>query len=131
MPSVRPLPEHRWVLLAEYTHTWVHEGVEYSLSIPEGFVFDFASVPRIVWALISPMDLGAAPPLVHDWMYHLRGRTPMLVDGRVRVPKWSRKDADRLFARMMREAGVAKWRRRMAYRAVRLFGGRPFRKGGW
>lgn len=33
---------------------------------------------------------------------------------------WTREDAGRLFARLMREQGVARWRRRAAYLAVRI-----------
>ena len=37
--------------------------------------------------------------------------------------RWSRKEADQVFGRLMREAGVSKIKRRMAYYAVRWFGG--------
>ncbi|MEW8044190.1 MAG: DUF1353 domain-containing protein [Candidatus Sedimenticola endophacoides] len=36
--------------------------------------------------------------------------------------RWSRREADRLFARIMREAGVSRFKRRVAFIGVRLFG---------
>lgn len=102
------------------------------LEVPEGFTHDFASVPRVLWMLISPLDLGLAS-LFHDWLYRAGGRVTTLrwdrTDGRwdpVEDP-WSRRYADELFARMMREQGVPKWRRRAAYLAVRLAGGSSWR----
>jgi hypothetical protein len=32
----------------------------YRLVLPAGFAHDFASIPRVLWALSSPLDLGLA-----------------------------------------------------------------------
>ena len=37
--------------------------------IPEGFVFDGASVPRLLWGLLSPTGLLLIGGLVHDFGY--------------------------------------------------------------
>ncbi len=37
--------------------------------IPQGFVFDGASIPRIFWAILSPIGLLLIPGLVHDFGY--------------------------------------------------------------
>lgn len=106
-----------------------HERNLLRLEVPEDFTHDFASVPRVLWMLISPLDLGVAS-IFHDWLYRKGGRVTTLrwdrADGRwdpVEEP-WSRRYADELFARMMREHGVPRWRRRVAYLAVRFAGGR-------
>ncbi|MEX2473199.1 MAG: DUF1353 domain-containing protein [Gemmatimonadota bacterium] len=102
------------------------------LDVPESFTHDFASVPRVLWMLISPLDLGLAS-IFHDWLYRKGGQVTTLrwdrADGRwdpVEKP-WSRRQTDELFARMMREQGVPKWRRRAAYLAVRFAGGSSWR----
>ena len=79
--------------------------------IPEGFVFDFASVPRPLWWIISPDDDGIAlPGLLHDELY----ATEM----------FSRRVCDGLFLQAMNERGLLPvWKRQCAYWAVRL--------GGW
>lgn len=134
------LPDLRRFRLAEpAAYTWRHaeppapEAV-YRLVVPERFDHDFASVPRLLWTLVAPLDLGIAS-IFHDWLYIEAGRVETLrwaASGWEAVDEpWTREDADRLFARLMREQGVARWRRRAAYLAVRVFAasfwGRPCR----
>lgn len=37
--------------------------------IPKGFIFDGASIPRPLWALLSPTGLLLIPGLIHDFAY--------------------------------------------------------------
>ncbi|MDT0631029.1 DUF1353 domain-containing protein [Rubrivirga litoralis] len=135
-PRQTLLPDLRRFRLADdASYTWRHtpeggaEGV-YRLVVPAGFEHDFASVPRPLWALVAPIDLGIAS-IFHDWLYARAGRAETLRwagrtpgAGWEPVPKWwTRRDADRLFARLMREQGVPRWRRRAAFLAVRAFAG--------
>ena len=130
-PRQTLLPDLRRFRLAdEATYTWRHApeggaaGV-YRLVVPEGFDHDFASVPRPLWSIIAPVDLGIAS-IFHDWLYVNAGRVETLRWTGAWTPvatPWTREDADRLFARLMREQGVARWRRRAAYLAVRAFAG--------
>ena len=125
------LPDLRRFRLADdVVYTWRHAGEGgagvYRLVVPEGFEHDFASVPRPLWVLVAPIDLGIAS-IVHDWLYANAGRVETLRWAGTWEPvatPWTREDADRLFARLMREQGVARWRRRAAYLAVRVFAGR-------
>jgi hypothetical protein len=39
------------------------------ISVPQGFVTDFASVPRLFWSLLRPDGDYTYPAIVHDWMY--------------------------------------------------------------
>ena len=97
------------------------------LRVPDGFTHDFASVPRVLWTLISPLDLGLAS-IFHDWLYRNGGRVTTrrwttATGGWEDVEEpWTRVQADELFARLMREQGVPRWRRRAAYLAVRVAG---------
>jgi hypothetical protein len=135
-PVVRVLGPDRFELLRPYVYQWAapdFDGRRARLAIPMGFVFDYASVPRPVHAFIGRLDLGLVAPLMHDWLYAFGGRLPvgshewLIGDTWQQVGEpWTRRDADRLFGRHMREEGVARWRRRSAYRAVRLFGSRAW-----
>jgi hypothetical protein len=78
------------------------------------FEFDLASIPRPLWALLASHELGIRAPLVHDWLYRNGGRV-----GR---REFSRAQADRFFLRHMKEDGVGRLRRSLAYAAVRVFG---------
>lgn len=135
-PRQTLLPDLRRFRLADdAVYTWRHVdvgspaeappgGAVYRLVVPEGFDHDFASVPRPLWTLIAPIDLGVAS-IFHDWLYVWAGQVETLrwVDGAwepVQTP-WTREQADRLFGRLMREQGVVRWRRRAAYLAVHVF----------
>ena len=99
--------------------------------VKQGFRWDGASVPKILWGLgFKPDGDHRAAALVHDFIYIYKGKLPegsMLSSyddkkEQVQYGSFSRKDSDRMFGRMMREAGVPKFRRTLMKWAVQLFG---------
>lgn len=106
-------------------HRWLFRGDGFVITVPEGFATDLASVPRIVWPLVSAWDLSFAAPILHDYIYAYRGVLP---SGGIYPSDrtFTRRQADRLFAQLMAEEGVVFWRRRLAWLAVRLFGWLPW-----
>jgi hypothetical protein len=136
-PRIKVLGDRAYQLVEEYRILWKNDGVWNMLVIPAGFICDGNSVPWFARPFVpGDWTLGMEAILAHDFIYHRKGRLevnehlvdadpkvgiwvdPLLIgEGFRRV--WSRHDADRLFARLMRDAGVPQWRRRMAYRAVR------------
>ena len=129
--SPHPLIIGYYLLDEDFVYKWVGDGFNRKLIIPKGFVFDLASVPRIFWTPtgISPDRLRWTAPLIHDFLYEHKGKLPAgsyfwQPRGGWEEDKteWTRKNADRLFCRIMREDGIKRWKRRMAYRAVRLGG---------
>jgi hypothetical protein len=132
-PDLRPITERHYRLYQDYCYCWYTRELRNRIRIAAGFTSDGASVPRIAWTFagLTPDGLIRAAALVHDFLYAYSGQLPpgahqieqqpslwMPVTGR-----WSRRDADRLFASIMRESGVSRTRRRIAYLAVRAFGG--------
>lgn len=93
-------------------YTYYHEvkGTEIVVTVPEGFVTDFASIPGPAQALIQPFGRHAPAAVLHDFLYALGQRK-------------ARAYADRLFLHAMKESGVPYWRRSVMYRMVRFFGG--------
>ena len=83
------------------------------VEIPEGFVTDFASIPRFLWFMVPPFGRHAPAAVIHDYLY---------ASGQ----EGARRYADFLFREAMKDSGVPVWRRNMMYFAVR-FGG----KGGY
>ncbi len=136
-PAMRLLPDnHCFVLTEDARYVWCHASEDgryeaLALVVPEGFTHDFASVPRVLWSLVAPFDLGLAS-IFHDWLYRHAGEVVTLgrptggSDWEPIDTPWTRRDADRLFARIMREQGVSKLRRRSAFLAVQRFG-----RAGW
>lgn len=78
------------------------------VSVPEGFVTDYASIPRPLWWLYPPDGSYALPAVVHDYLY--------------RNCRCSRFLADAIFRDAMRSVGVPVLRRIAIYYAVRFFG---------
>ncbi len=154
-PVVQVLADDWFRLRRPWAYEWAWEGDVYRIFIRSGFEFDGASIPPIAHPFFGGRwSLGLGPPLAHDALYRCEGDFTKAVFGihPDETPEsialagkrygwyerlgddsweevdwvWSRKDADRLFGRHMREAGVRRWRRRTAYRTVRLFG-----RGSW
>ena len=90
------------------------------VTVPEGFVYDKASVPSLVWWYLPRDDKGFTDAaLVHDYLYQSQ-KIDML---------WiTRKDADDVFLELMEREDMRWDKRRLAYRAVRLWGWMYFNK---
>ena len=107
-PEVEPLPHSNfWILKEDYCF-FVNEKPYW---IPKGYVWDGASIPRIVWGIIgapSEPDFLAAS-LIHDWIYltHI----------------FTRAEADEAIFQILKQSDVSLWRRRCIWAAVRTFGG--------
>lgn len=82
--------------------------------VPKGFVTDLASIPRALWAILPPFGRYTAAALVHDFLYFKQDRERHL--------------ADMVFLNAMKELNVRRWKRGSMYRAVRMFGNRPWKK---
>jgi hypothetical protein len=140
-PDLRPFLDEAgrdmYCLYRTYDYRWAFLGEELRLTVPEGFESDGASVPRLLWSLtgIERDGVHRAAALLHDFLYKHAGEIPygaqMILIGEEWSPYgsgWTRKDADKLFARVLRESGVGKVRRRLMYLGVRLGGWRPWGK---
>ena len=105
---------------------WTANVNGYQITIPEGFRFDLASIPRPLWLVVAPYELGVSAPLVHDYLYAYRGRPPAGdLDPSPSQP-FSRRKVDRWFRLLMAVEQVPRARRTVAWAAVRLFGWVPW-----
>lgn len=106
-PGVRPSGNNRaFVLLEPMTYMVGATGI--GITVPAGFVTDYASIPERLWSLYSPHDQYSRAAIVHDYLY------------------WSqlctRPQADNLFMIAMKESGVPENTRQNVYAGVHLFG---------
>ncbi|HAT1684625.1 TPA: DUF1353 domain-containing protein, partial [Klebsiella oxytoca] len=69
--------------------------------------------PRILWTFLPPDGRYAKAAIIHDWIYDNALRT--------------KKEADLIFLDGMTVLGVPKWKRRVMYLAVRVFGRGQYR----
>lgn len=130
--ELRPAPsdDHFLVRLTETLVVMIRDDrgeITEAHFIDEGFIFDGASV-RYRWANGVMLRWGrrsTPAAAVHDWYYS---------DGRHEIPSripedQRRKWCDDLFLKILLAAGVNPVRARLAYRAVRLFGGKVWSAG--
>lgn len=89
-------------------------GIDHKVSIPQGFSFDGASIPRPVWSFIGhPFDSAfALAACVHDWYCDISALTG---DYQTRVI------GDAVFFALLARAGVPAWKRSLMYVAVRTY----------
>lgn len=79
------------------------------ITVPEGFVTDFASVPRAPFTYWLFGGVGDEAAVVHDFLYEKALVTRDL--------------ADLVYGEALDACGVARWRRAAMVLAVQLFGG--------
>ncbi len=110
-PDIRPIKENGdlYELQEDYTYK--------DITVPKGFCYDGASVPRLALTPFGFQRDGIHRPaaLVHDWLYVRRGWNGD-------QQRYSREDADRLFKEMLIGCGVKGWHVAIAYAFVRAFG---------
>lgn len=116
---------------AKYNWYQVREDVYYSalnLTIPQGYVTDFSSVPRILWWWIPPHGNAMSASVLHDYMYtHRPLQERFAVGGKTRIAI-ERYIADRIFLENLQHSGIKKWQSTLMYLAVRWFGNKRFKK---
>ncbi len=95
-------------LLEPLTFTVGLNGGSITLTVPAGYVTDFASVPRLFWRVFPPAGQYCEASVTHDWLCQLPGCSRFL--------------ADAMFREAMFRLGVPVWRRVLMYYAVRFYG---------
>ena len=107
---------NRYMLVEEITVRLSNKEV---IVIPEGYIWDLASVPRIFWAIVPPDSDAELAFLIHDYLYENR--------------LFSRKFADDEMLKWSKELnGTDRWSIRnidnyVRYYAVRCFGEKVWR----
>lgn len=124
-----------WKVTREFDYLVDYEDKEGDvIRVPEGFITDFASVPRFLWVMFPPTGKYGKAAVVHDYLYVVGGKVPCRWCGDNKVipcPKpaiYTKKDADQIFLDAMKALGVNLVQRRMMYTAVRWFGRGNFGK---
>jgi hypothetical protein len=116
--DVRPLDDGRnWLVLEDfYYDTDVSCGVTPSnvthrIEVPAGFITDFASIPRPLWALVGGPADGKYRKIavIHDYLY----RTRFIA---------TRKQADDVLLEGMKFSGCSWFQRTIIYSGVRVGG---------
>ena len=105
---VEQVTEDDWVLLEPLVYS--SELLGRKVTVPAGFVTDFASVPRLPFIYWFAGDTAKAPAVLHDWFY------------RTNTEDITRATADALLAEAMEVRGYWKIRSWLMWAGVRIGG---------
>jgi hypothetical protein len=112
-----------WTLRAPFAYwTGSGEGVGDKITVPDGFVTNFASIPKFLWSVYPPTGLYGKAAVIHDFLYANAGI--FYSDSEWR--KYSREQCDVVFLTAMKALGVPHHTYRLMYHAVRQFGAGHF-----
>lgn len=115
-PPIVPVPQLEFadgnyqMLYAPMTYEIGASGL--SITVPDGFVHDNASVPPSLWSLLPAHGTYGKAAIVHDYLYWAQPCT--------------RRQADNLLMLAMKESGVPWVKRAAVYRGVRVGGASAF-----
>jgi hypothetical protein len=105
---LEPIEAGNWRLHCPLTFTvYFQSGASEQITVPEGFITDLASVPRLPGMFLLFGNKARKSAVLHDWLYST-GERP-------------REFADAVFYAAMRHEEPA-WRRALMWLAVRLAG---------
>lgn len=83
-------------------------------TVPDGFITDLASVPKLFRSILPHDGKYLEAAILHDWMYRTHCVT--------------QKQADVIFLSEMKRLKVPLIKRRLIYRAVRMFGWKAYKR---
>jgi hypothetical protein len=110
-PAVETFADGEHFMLIRPLVVWFGEGAD-SLVVPAGFVSDLASIPRVAQSLIPKLGPYNRAAIVHDYLYWTQC--------------CSRREADVIFLKMMKDLGVSFFTRKALFFSVANFG-----RGAW
>lgn len=118
-PEVMPIGSGRkWKVTKGFVYFLNDNQTGEQITISPGFITDFASVPRILWAAFPPYGRYGKAAIVHDYLYRIKC---------IGMRKVTKEEADVIFFNAMKVLKVPAWKRILMYTAVKYFGGYAWR----
>lgn len=115
---VSPLADGKtWVVLGSFGYEVGRKGSGDVIDVSEGFMTDFASIPKLFRVVVPRWGKYGNATVIHDWLYWSHER--------------ERREADDILFEAMGELSVAPWRRNLIYWAVKIFGGIAWTRNRW
>ncbi len=104
---VRKIGVRKWEVTRSFDY---HVGKEDSgevVTIPKGFITDFASSPRITWVFFPPDGRYTQAAVLHDYL--------------IKTKQYSRDKTNKIFLEAMEVLGVPMWKRLIMYWSVQVW----------
>lgn len=103
------ISKNKWKVYKEFEYHVGQYPSEEIIKVPVGFITNFASVPRIFWFIISPIDEHGKAAVIHDFCYYIGYNA-------------SKKRCDDIFREALQVLKCSKWKIFFMYWSVRIFG---------
>jgi len=126
--DVHPIDGRVWYLQNPYRNWGAIVTIgkkRYDIFPEDGFITDFASIPRFGWCIVGPptghgkgKDYGRQA-VIHDYLYSFAS-----LNGEPITQAF----ADKVFYLCLRAGDVDRWRCKVMYKIVQAFGGKYFGK---
>lgn len=112
--AVRLTERQRWAMSSGCSiEIFTADGIAVmSFTIPAGFVFDFASVPRLLQPFVSDASIRSVASAAHDWLYH-QGAPRAL--------------ADAVFLVLLQHTNSPRFDQFVMFKSVEWFGGPAYK----
>lgn len=136
MPSMTPVPLiDRDANYFSRVHSWLFKPVKWRLNkdycvfvpglscwirVPRGFIFDGASIPRVLWPLLAPTGILFLPALLHDFGY--RYQCFLSINSTILFQSAKRAQFDEVFRALSIEVNRLKIVSNIAWAFLYLFG---------
>ena len=105
---VKQLDERWWKLLEGFEYHVGEYPSDEIITVPVGFITDFASVQKLFQGIISPTGKHGKAAVIHDYCYA--------------TAIYSKFRSDKIFLEAMTVLGVDPWKRQTMFHAVVIFG---------
>ena len=117
---VEAVDARSWRLLEEFGYYIGSKDSSEYVSVPAGYVTDFATIPQVFWSVIPPWGKYGKAAVIHDFLCSDKQYRRVTEDGFEGV-ECSRKQADDIFLEAMGVLGVDEVTKTMMYAAVRAY----------
>ncbi len=106
---IRHIDGKKWEVMQPFRYRIGYRASDLMVTVPVGYITDFASIPRVFWMIVGhPAGKHGKAAVIHDRLYSTH--------------EYSRKRSDQIFYEAMGVSGVRRWKRKVIYRSVRMFG---------
>jgi len=121
---VTPVDGRRWKLVEPFRYRIGSMDSDKIITVPVGFVTDFASIPWLFWQLLPAWGRYGKAAVVHDYLYQ---RHMIQVSENLYLT-FSRYQADDIFYEAMLVGNTRHWKAKLMWLAVRICGWLAWRR---
>jgi len=102
-----------WELVESFRYHLGSKESGLTITVPSGFKTNFASIPKVFWAILPPHGEWGKASVLHDWLYYSQ--------------TYHRFISDAIFLEAMHVLNVTAWKKWVIYYSLVIFGGFAWR----